>query len=137
MRKKIILIIGIMLLSIVMFGCSNNDIKTPDTLELKDEYKKDVSEEYIKSFNECTSYAIKLYKNIDNTTEEDIKRMQNLTATLLESKSGSELSESEMLIGKKITDVNSEMVSYYLGSDKKETKAKLKTNMQSLLDLYK
>ncbi len=139
MRKKISVFIGIMLLSLMMFGCSNNSdtLKIPKNLELKDEYKKDVNEKYAENFNKCTSNAIVMYKNINEMTKEDLEKINDLAKTLIESKSGSELSESEMLIGKKITDVNSELIYYRLGNKSEESKVKIKEDIQVLLDLYK
>lgn len=136
MRKKIIYVIGIMLLSITMFGCAGGKLKIPRNLDLKEVYKSQVSETYADNFIKCTSYAIELYKNIDNVKSEDLPKFNSLEKTLLKSKSGSTLTESEMVLSKKIDTVCNDIVYYSLGNNTKEDKVKMKIDMQILLDLY-
>ena len=137
MRKKIILMFSVMLLSIIMFGCSNNDIKTPKNLELKDEYKKDVSEMYPEHFKQVTLYLIDSYKNIETLSVEDLKKYGDLSEELKEGRDGDALTQTEKLLLKKAVAVQGDLTMYVIDGKKEETKTQLKTNMQTLLDLYK
>lgn len=136
--KKIIIILGIMLLSIMMFGCSKSDnLKIPKSLELKDEYKNSVSEKYAENFNKFTSHVIYMYKNINDITREDESKGSTLTKTLLDSKGGSELSEPEVFLSSKIAQLNYDILFYSDGVNSKEDKAKIEEDLKIVLDLYK
>jgi len=143
MRKKIILIVGIIVILVVggIIGnkvfANNGNLKIPKTLELKDEYKKDLTEKYIKSFNQCISNALGLYKNIDSIKTEDLIKVNDLGKTLLDSKSGSKLTNPEMILAKKVSIINGDIVYYGLGSRTNEDKTKLQSDIKMILDCYK
>ena len=139
MRKKISVFIGIMLLSLMMFGCSNNSdtLKIPKNLELKDEYKNNVSEKYAENFNKFASHVVYMYKNINDITKEDEYKSNALTKTLLESKASSELSESEVFLSSKIAQLNYDVLFYADGVNSKESKTKIEEDLKAVLALYK
>lgn len=142
MRKKII-IFSIMLLCVGLFGCTESgDLKIPNKLELKDEYKNSVSEEFGENFIDCTEHAIYMYKNIenlsmDNSSLDDLRKSNSLYKTLFNSKDGSDLSDTEKILTGKILDITGDMIVISGDELKEKYKTELIEHMKLLLDLYK
>ncbi|MBK5239829.1 hypothetical protein [Clostridium sp.] len=142
MGKKIIIIFSIMMLSIMMFGCATDSLKIPNKLELKDEYRDSVSTVYADNFNNCTSHAIYMYKNIenlsmDNSSLDDLRKSNSLYKTLFNSKDGSDLSDTEKILTGKILDITGDMIVISGDELKEKYKTELIEHMKLLLDLYK
>ena len=135
MRKLIIIIFSIML-SILMFGCASNDLNTPKDLELKDEYKSDISTNYPDNFKQLTLYLTDSYKNIENLSIEDLKKYGELSTILKEGREVSAFTKTEKLLLNKAVTVQGDLMIY--SSDKKaDQKVKVKEDLQKVLDLYK
>jgi hypothetical protein len=155
MRKKIIVVIGIMLLSIMMFGCrSNSDLKIPKNLELKEFYTNptydpainSMGDDYIRSLNICTLAAIELYKKMDLQKKDDITiddsfNFNDLVGNVDKIKYQRDLlkNEKELLIN--LNNISSNIGTYSTASNrnldtKKEESNNLKKSIKRLLDCY-
>ncbi|MBZ9622843.1 hypothetical protein G9F71_008255 [Clostridium sp. FP2] len=136
MRKKIIIIIGVMLLSVMMFGCGNNSktLKISKNAELKDEYKSKVSEKYAENFNETIIKYVELFNKKDKLEESDLNVF--LKSSLENNKTSTNLNETERLLLSKSSKVFGDFILEY-DEPTEKTKSKLKEDIQVLLDLYK
>lgn len=135
MGKKIIIVIGIMLLSIMMFGCAaKGNLKVPSTLELKDEYKKDVNTEFDNKLKLIVTKYTELYNQKEPLIITDLDSLLKLD--LKNNNSPSPLTEIEKLLLSKSSKVNGDLI---IECDKptSENKIKLKNDIQILLNYYK
>jgi hypothetical protein len=135
MRKKIIVILGIMLLSIMMFGCGkSDDLKLPKILELKDEYKNSVSIEFTKKLNKIVAKYIEVYNKENKLEQADLD--QFLELSLSKDKTATDFNDTERLLIGKSSNVFRDLILEY-DKPTEKTKANLKEDIQTLLDLYK
>ena len=141
MKKKLIIVIGIIIVLILggIIGSktfASGDLQVPNKLELKAQYKNDVSIMYPENFKQITLCAIKLYKNIYNITIIDVQEYSSLSKKLQEGKDGTTMTATERLLLGKINDVNEDLISS-CAEKKSATKVKLKQDIQAVLDCYK
>ena len=139
--RKLIIIFSIMMMCVGLFGCSaSGDLKIPSNLELKDEYRNDVSAEFGKNFNKCTEHAIYMYENIENIKEEDLKEANALYKILSNSSNSGKntnLTESEKILAKRNLAITGDVLVIYGDGIKEKFEIELVEDMQILLDLYK
>jgi len=133
MRKKIIIGIGLMLISILMFGCSSKGLSTDS--QLKDQYKKDVSTTFAENYNKLTLCSVKLSENYDKIKNGNLDEYVGLSDSVRKLEEGESRTDTESMLLKKQDNIYSDLLSNYV--DKKDTKAKLKEDVQSVLDYYK
>jgi hypothetical protein len=133
MRKKIIIILGIMLLSIMMFGCSkSDDLKLPKNLELKEEYKSKVSAEFTETLNKIVTKYVEIYNQKEQLQITDLNPLLELDLT----PDNVKLNDTERLLLGKSVKIQTHLVSE-CDKPTAENKIKLKVDTQILLDCYK
>jgi len=117
-----------------MFGCAKSDgLKIPSTLELKDEYKKDVNTEFDNKLKLIVTKYTELYNQKEPLIITDL---DSLLKSDLKNDNSSPLTETEKLLLSKSSKVNGDLI---IECDKPtpENKINLKNNIQILLNYYK
>ena len=142
MRKKIIIIVGIIAVLLICgftgskIISANSELQAPTDYELKTQYSSDANGYFISGLKDCTKESLNLYKNLDTLKVEDMATLIESVNGLLATVDKDTESETEKELINKIMPPYQDLMKYSMSSEK-ATRTKLKSDMQDLLNCYK